>query len=198
MITLTVVDETGEIRRTSACPFEMLDQQVLDGEQAVFDPAPAFDAWWSDERGWSLRPERPSADHVWNRLAKAWVDPRTIAELQDAKWETIKAAREAATVDPVLATPFGAIDADEKALKNIERTLSGLAALASLGQAVNTIDWTMADNSVKALTPQQLSMVTALLLQRGQKAYATARDLRETIYSNRATPESLKAVQWPA
>lgn len=112
---------------------------------------------------------------AWNPAAEQWEDMRSLQQVKADKWGEIKSAREAAKVAPLMQTPYGAIDADPRSIENIKGTLLGLQAAAPLGQAPAAIDWTMADNSVVALTPAQLGEVAVLLLLRGDAAHAKAR-----------------------
>lgn len=196
--TFAVVDSTGEPRRelTLTDPSD-LELNVFQGELVVSGPLPQEDSWYDAENfAWVVKPPRTSDVHVWNPQAKEWADPRTLSQIQGAKWAEIKEAREASKVSPLLDTPFGIFDADALGAANIKDTLNGLAALALLGSSVPTIEWTLADNTAVSLTHADLATVGALLLQRTNDAYEIARVLRERIYAA-TTPEEVQAVVWP-
>jgi hypothetical protein len=141
-------------------------------------------------------PARPSRVHEWDFAAREWRDPRTLLQLQDAKWESIKRQREAAKVAPTMETPFGLIDADAKAMENIKAALLGLREADSLGLPAGPIEWTMADNSAVSLSLQDLGTISVLLLQRGDAAHQTGRALRDAIYAA-TRPEDVEAITWP-
>ncbi len=136
----------------------------------------------------------PNTEFNWN--TKVWEDTRTLAQVRALKWASIKAARQAATAAPLMTTPFGVIDANEKSIDNVRKTLDGLLSAVALGQEIEPFEWTMADDSAQLITLQELQLVSVLLLVRGQQAFATARELRTQIYAAASIAE-VEAIEWP-
>jgi hypothetical protein len=138
-------------------------------------------------------PAQPSGAHVFDWTTKQWVDPRTLKDLQDARWEIIKAAR-AAYIDAPLSTPHGTFDSDASARTSITDAVLMLKSQEDLGQA-GTIDFTLADNSVVTLTTSQMVEVGLLLGQKIQQAYTTSRARRAAIEAA-TTPAEVDAISW--
>lgn len=156
-----------------------------------------FTGGWIDADGSThhVVPERPSQHHVWDWGTKAWMDPRTLADLKSAKWAEVKAAREAAIKAP-LVTPYGTFDADADARANITDTILLLQTMEAMGQP-GEVDFTLEDNSVLTVTTAQMVMVGLLLGQQVQGAYNTGRVLRGAIDAA-TTAEEVEAIAWPA
>lgn len=165
-------------------PVSPLEGYVRDGEWVAYT-----------EQGKERRSRRPAYSAQWDVQTQTWVDLRGLEELRSARWEAIKAAREAAKVAPTMETPYGVVDADAKAIENLKGTLMGLQAAQSLGQTIGLITWTMADNSEQQFTLAQLSEIAMLVLGRGNAAHEKGRLLRAQIDAAQ-TPEAVEAVVW--
>lgn len=192
MIDYTVFDRaTGEVlfAGTSEVPGHLSTAQlgVLEGVQ--------YEGGWLDGEIHHELPPQPSQHHVWDWQTKAWADPRTLADLQAAKWAEIKAARDAAERMP-LVTPIGTFDADPKGRTNLTDTILLLQSLAAIGQPAN-IDFTLADNTVVTLSLAQMVQVGIALGLQVQGAYNTGRQLRGLIEAA-TTAQQLEAIVWPA
>ena len=191
------VDQSGEIKRylAASAPSDLI-ASVPTGETLVLDPAPGAPSWWDfDSETWNIKPPSPGASFIWDTQSKEWRDPRTLDDLKAAKWEEIRAAREAAKTAPLMDTPFGTFDTDKAGVENITWALQGLNAAAQIGAAPDTIRWTLADNSVIDLTRLQLDQVGLLLMQRGNTAHEKARALRDQINAA-TTREAVEAIVW--
>ena len=138
-------------------------------------------------------PAQPDPAQVWDWGTKTWYDPRTLQDRKDAKWEAIKAAR-ASLIDAPLSTPFGVFDSDASARTSITDAVLMLKSMEDMGQA-GTIDFTLANNSVIALTTAQMVEVGLLLGQKVQLAYTTSRVRRVQIEAA-TTPAEVEAVAW--
>ena len=138
-------------------------------------------------------PPSPSSEHVFDYATKTWVDPRTLLQLKDAKWEDIKLARDAAIHAP-LATPYGMFDADAASGFKITQAVLLANNLTDMGQPVE-IDFTLADNSTVTLSASQMIQVGLLLGGREQQLRARATAIRVQIYA--ATSQTqLDAMGW--
>lgn len=140
-------------------------------------------------------PQQPSKHHVFDWPSHTWADPRSLSELQDAKWEEIKTARDDAMSAP-LSTPYGVFQCDPKSRSFIEGCCVQMRELLIAG-AEPTVDFTLMDNSVVNLTAEQMISVGLLLGLRIQQVFATGRDLRSAIYDPSATAETVAAISWP-
>ncbi len=158
------------------------------------DGPPQIDGDWSAVVG-GIPPRAGEAHEM--RLqggALVWIDPRTISQAREDRWEVIKAARTAA-IDAPLATPYGTFDCGPADRTNITDAITLLQTMASLGTPT-TVTFTLADNSVVTLTTEQMINVGLLLGQKIQSAYAIGRDLRAAI-DNAASVEALESISWP-
>lgn len=133
---------------------------------------------------------RPSAHHVFNFSSKTWIDPRTLQDHRDAKWEQIKASRNATEFGPF--TWDGSIfDGDTKS----QNRISGAVQMAGLSPTFST-EWTLADNTVRILNASQVIQVGIALAQHVDTAYAVARTLRNQI-NTAPTPDEVAVINWP-
>lgn len=140
-------------------------------------------------------PAKPSPAHTFDWATHQWTDSRTLAQHQDAKWEEIKAAREAAFNAPLI-TPHGTFDSGVRDRANITDAVLMAQTLAAAGQTV-AIDFTRADNTAATLNASQMTEVGLYLGAKIQAAYATARSLRASIYSA-GTITAVQALSWPS
>lgn len=155
----------------------------------------ALQASVSGHPDWSGSGPMKPAQHRWNPVHLRW-DAPPLPPLQDhqaAKWLQVKQARESAINAP-LATPYGTFDAHAKARASITDAVLLLQALSAQGTP-QTIDWTLADNTVVTLTTAQMAEVGVLLGQQVQAAYAQARSLRLQIDTS-TTPQEVALVVW--
>lgn len=126
-------------------------------------------------------------------LELQWVDAAGLDDAKAAKWEEIKAAREAAFNAP-LVTQYGVFDSDAAARSNIANAVLLAQTLAGMGLP-SDIDFTIADNSVVRLRVEEMVTVGLLLGQKVQTAFGRARQLRLLIEAA-TTRAEVEAVQW--
>lgn len=140
-------------------------------------------------------PAQPTTAHGWNPVALRWDTPAPLPlpELKTTQWLHIKQARESAINAP-LATPYGTFDAHAKARASITDAVLMLQTLSAQGTP-QTIDWTLADNTVVTLTTAQMVEVGVLLGQQVQAAYTQARSLRVQIEAA-TTAQEVGLVVW--
>ena len=137
--------------------------------------------------------ERPSEHHEFDYALKQWVDPRTLQDFKDAKWAEIKQHREAAENGGFTwgGSPF---DSDPLSRSRIQGAAQ-LATLAKINNQPFSIDWTLADNSVRTLNAQEMIEVGMALGAHINEQHVRARQLREQIEAA-TTPEQVQAVRW--
>jgi hypothetical protein len=138
-------------------------------------PPPTSKSYWNGTE-WLEQSEQPSTFHIYDWVTKQWIDPRSLVDFKDAKWEEMKKARTAA-IDAPLTTPYGVFDSSPSARTSITDAVLLLQTLASLGTPT-TIDFTLADNSVVTLNTTQMVQVGLMLGQKVQVAHSRARVLR--------------------
>lgn len=192
---------TGEILRSVSCPPEaasiqvhpgeaMLEGEVVWGQQYVLDDVLTD---YTPEQA-AAKAAQPRYASEWSNTTFSWSDLRDLSQVKADRWTVIKQARDTAINAP-LPTPYGSFDADARSQKNITDAIALLQALETSGTP-QTIDFTLADNSVAVLTTAQMVEVGLLLGARTQEAYATARQLRADIEAA-STQEEVEAVVWP-
>lgn len=160
---------------------------------ADWDDGKTLASWYVDG-AWLERPDGVPSSWIYDIEARQWADPLTVQDYRNIRWTVTKQARDTAISAP-LSTPYGSFDADARSQKNITDAIALLQALEASGTP-QTIDFTLADNSVAVLTTAQMVEVGLLLGARTQEAYATARQLRADIEAA-STQEEVEAVVWP-
>lgn len=132
--------------------------------------------------------------HFWDSGTKAWIDPRTLAQRQAAKWEDIKAHRE--------SLESGNFTWQGSTFQINKQNITGAALDALLAkQAGENFQqpWVLADNSRIMLTADQM-----IAVGRAMKAYVsnlsvTSETLRDQIYADSTTTQSqLDSITWPS
>lgn len=189
MTDYTIHDAAGKILSIVGCSASEITKAVADAGGAGYI---AGSHSWDTHRvsgGAAVPfPQRPSTNHHWNWQSHTWADPRDLEAHRAAKWEEIKAAREAALYAP-LATPHGTFDADVRGQTSISNTV-----LLSQFIPGFTTEFTLADNTSVTLTAAQMAAVGIALGARTMAAHEASRNLRALIW---ATPQSgLAAITW--
>ena len=130
-----------------------------------------------------LVPEPPKKGHTFNFITRSWEDLRPLQQVKDAKWEDLKAERD--------ALEFGGFnylgmvfDSDQVSQGRILG-----AAIAGVGQ-----DWTLADNTSTELSALQLQHLYAALQSHIASVHARGRIARQLIYEGE-TKEEVEAIQ---
>lgn len=130
----------------------------------------------------------PSSSHVFNWATKQWEDPRTLADLKSAKWEQVKAQRDAAEFG--LFTWAGhAFDGDEAAQRRINLAVMGAQAALIAGDAAWSVDWTLADNTSLTLSASDMMGVANALGANIAQAHTSARAKRQQIQAATSVAE---------
>lgn len=120
-----------------------------------------------------------------------------VTDLEQAKarrWGEIKQLREAHEFGPLM-WDGSTFDADAPAQLRIMGAVQMAAAAAGAGQPF-AIDWTLADNSIRTLTGEDMQALGEALAQRISAVHETARQLREQIEAA-ASVQAVQSVDWP-
>lgn len=127
--------------------------------------------------------ESPSPHHVFDYSIKQWVDPRTLDEIKNQKWQEIKKQRD--------ALEFGGFEF-EGGMYDSDQVSQGRimgASIAGMDQV-----WTLADNSTRLLTAGQLQQLYAALQMHIAAAHERGRIARQLIYEA-TSKEQIEAIQ---
>lgn len=135
------------------------------------------------------KPQKPEPFSNWDWVSCAWVDNRTLVGVRAAQWALVKASRAAALAAP-LVTPQGTIQADAASQAAID-------AAARYAASGNSVQWTMADNTVAQLDLPALLNVQMLLSARTQDVRGKATALRARIDA-RQNIADVQSVTWDA
>lgn len=133
----------------------------------------------------------PTHEYLWIDGAPRWVDLATLADAQAVAWEAVKRAREDAEAG-VFTFEGGLYDLNKE-------NVSGAALAALMAQLAGqpfSIEWTLADNSVRVLDASTMQSLGRAMVTHIDGLHCTARGLRERIAAA-ATPEEAYAVTWP-
>ena len=135
-------------------------------------------------------PIQPSPVYVFNWASKQWEDPRTLGELQDAKWEVIKLDR-ASHETGTFQWNGHTVDADKERING-----AATGVLIAKAASVEYADvWTLADNSTIPVTGDDILAMGVALVQHVSACHARGRALRQLIYSC-TTKEEVEAITW--
>lgn len=190
MKAITVYNQaTGAIWLSMSGQEELLSYAPPPGFALMDGHPPTDDCYFEDDQFVPI-PARPSIHHVFDYATKQWVDPRTLEDLKAQRWREIRGARDAAE--------FGGFTWDGSTFDSdamSQSRIMGAAQLAQLDPAF-TIDWTLADNSVRNLSAADMVAVGVALGQHVATQHATARTLRAQIQAA-TTAAEVEAVSWP-
>lgn len=136
---------------------------------------------------------RPSYPCEWSNTTMAWDDLRSLQEAKDARWAELlieRAAREFSTF-----TWDGSVfDCDAESQTRIIGSAT-LAIIASMTAQPFSIDWTLADNTVRALSGPDMLNVGAALGAHVDSVHSAYRSLVEDVGAATTNAEVM-AVVW--
>lgn len=186
-ITLTRIDSNGVPSGTYSGHEETVNRNC-EGWATVQGP-PGGDWWDSELSEWKVKPAQPDEYHVFDYTTKHWYDPRTLNDIKLAKWAIIKQARSSAEFGGFTwdGSPF---DSDAISQSRIQGALQLAALIPDF-----SIDWTLADNTVRALSGSELAAVGVALGLHVGTQHAKARLLRSQIEAATTVAE-VDAVTW--
>lgn len=132
--------------------------------------------------------------YTWNAELCIWEKEFTLAYYKRVKWLEIKSVRD--------SLEFGTFIWDSSefdSTSDAQSRIQGAAQLATLSISAGqpfSIDWTLADNTVRTLSGEDMINVGLALGQHVSSIHAIARVLRASIDSA-TTKEEVEAVIWP-
>lgn len=141
------------------------------------------------------KPARPSPEHTWDYASQAWIDARSLDEVKAQRWAQIKAQRD--------AIEFGGFtwsddefDSDAESQARIMGAVQ-MALIAVQAEQPFTIDWTLADNTVRSMSAADIVSAGLALGAHVAAAHGIARTLRAAIEAC-TTAAEVEAISWPA
>jgi hypothetical protein len=187
MIGYLFYDAAGEIRSYMKCSPEEAQINADTLGLSFIESESAHPALYFVSDGQVM--EKPAAGPV--EVEHQELAEPTLLEVQNRRWEAIKAQRdyfEHAGFD----TPFGRFDSDAAS----QTKLIGASVAASVAPEEWVIEWTLQDNTIVVLTGQEVVQVAQTLLLHINSTHQQGRLLREQIYAEDATIESVNTVVW--
>lgn len=112
----------------------------------------------------------------------------TLDEVKANKIAELKGIRDAKEVEDIQVNGYP-YDYDEKARERIN------AAIIALDLTGGTITWTLADNTDKEVSANDLRFVIAMVAQRSNVLHVKYRNLKERV-ENATTKEQVEAIVW--
>ena len=130
-----------------------------------------------------LVPESPKKGHTFNFITRSWEDLRPLQQVKDAKWEDLKAERD--------ALEFGGFEFEGNTYDSDQVSQGRI-----MGAAVAGIDrtWTLADNITVELSASQLQQLYVTLQLHIASVHERGRIARAAIESA-VTKEEVEAIQ---
>jgi hypothetical protein len=120
-----------------------------------------------------------------------WTDPRDLDAVKADKWAEMKARRD--------QEEHGGFYWDGSLFDSdlaSQSKIIGAVQLANLHQSSFSIDWTLADNTVRTLDAADMNAVGVAMAQHVNAQHVTARAVRQAIEAA-ATIEEVQAIAWP-
>lgn len=182
---ICVIDRNGQILSKYSNLPEATDISIFnsDGNIAIqVDEFPQDVYYHHVEQDFVPLPPQPSVYHYFDYTLKIWIDPRTLDEIKNQKWQQIKQQRN--------ALEFGGFEFEGNVYDSDITSQGRIVAAASLGVAV---EWTLKDNSTVWLEPEQLKALQLALATHVTTTHARGKAAREAIYAA-TTKEQVEAV----
>lgn len=133
--------------------------------------------------------QRPSQNHVFDYVAKTWIDPRTLADLKAQQWNLIKQAR---SIAEHAGFTWDGSTFDSDAVS--QQRITGAVTLAQMNPGF-TIGWTLADNTVRVLSAADMIAIGQALGLHVATIFGQAQALRNQIEAA-TTKEAVEAIVW--
>jgi len=138
-----------------------------------------------DPQSWLIGPEGPFAGGTLLEEATP------LAKLQSIKWAQIKAERDTRTTGGFLY--LGKIlQSDAQSALKIAN-----ASITATNDPAYTDVWTAADDTLVPMTNLELKNMSAALVKHASDTHHIGTSLREVIFAEDATEETVNAVHWP-
>ena len=190
-----IYDTQGRVVRVMDCPENMAELQVGPGEAIVPSKTGSTGTHMVDVGTLDvvLLPAQPSPHHVFDYTLKQWVDPRTLADLKAAKWLEIKQARNQAEFGGFTweGSTFGSDLISQSRIQGAAQ----LATLALMNSQPFSIEWTLADNTVRTLSATDMLAVGTAMGVHISTQHALSRIKRNSIDAA-TTVDEVSLITW--
>jgi hypothetical protein len=185
----TVVNAHGQIVMRG----HTLDLPQISGCRAFAEKAPEDSYRGGDV--WVQMPAKPSDAHIFDWSTKAWIDPRTLADMKAQRWAEMKRHRNLleASSFPYLGKR---LDSDARSVARINTAVQAAQAALATGEPF-AITWTCADNTTLALDSAGMLGAPVALALYADQLHQTCKTLRSQIDAA-TTPAQVQAVAWPS
>lgn len=193
MIHCAYYDSTGRVHQTMGVPDDVTPPE-LPGLTRIelADRFAAKDIYVKNGEVRSIPPEA-SEHKVFDLISESWIDPRTVGDLRDAKWGLVKQARDAAEYGGFV-WDGSTFDSDMVSQSRIQGAAQ-LATLAQIGGQPFSINWTLADNTVRTLSAADMIGVGNALGMHINTQHGKGRLLR-TQLDAAVTLAEIEAINW--
>ena len=162
----------GEIFQTGSCGRNQLEYQEIPGLVLLEGSAVVGKNFINESGAVVALPDKPGVHHKFDYPSKTWVDPRSLEEHKTAQWALIKAARNEAEFGGF--TWDGSIfDSDQVSQARIQG-----AVLLATSNPDFVVDWTLADNTIRSLTADDLTAISQALGEHISLQHTRARNAR--------------------
>ena len=184
----------GNPLRRVQCVAADVAGQVGAGQLAVSvaPPTGPLDAvWWNaGAAAWVARGAQATAGQMWDKVAHAWVDSRTLVQIRAAQWSQVRAGRDA-QVNATFVWSGSTFDCDPVS----QMRIIGAVQMALQVGANFTIDWTLSNNTVRTLSMTDMVNLGMTMGKFVGAVVDHGRRLREQIQAS-TTASAVAATVW--
>ncbi|SSO57856.1 Uncharacterised protein [Acinetobacter baumannii] len=177
-----LVSKNGEVIGHIFGSEEMIKLNTPEGCIALDDPP--YPNMFFQKGRWVHIPTQPSPFHIFDYETKKWVDNRSLEDVKRLKWEHIKQQRD--------QYEFGGFEFENNIFDSDSNSQLRIATAALLGVSV---EWTLKDNKVVRLSPDQLIDLNTALAVHINNIHERGRIARQQI-ETALTYEEIEAVNF--
>ncbi|MDN8150548.1 DUF4376 domain-containing protein [Acinetobacter baumannii] len=175
-----LVSKNGEVIGHIFGSEEMIKLNTPEGCIALDDPP--YPNMFFQKGKWVHIPTQPSPFHIFNYETKKWVDNRSLDDMKRHKWDHIKQQRD--------QFEYGGFEFENNLFDSDSNSQLRIATAAVLGVSV---EWTLKDNKVVSLRPDQLNNLKNTLALHISSAHERGRIARLKIEAS-STVEEIELV----
>ena len=180
-----LLEHTGEIRSTIEGD-PVLVQLNTPSDVARVDgiyPTSNSDYWEFNLHQFISIGEPPSPHFIFDYEIKQWIDPRSLDDIKEQKWQEIKSERD--------SLEFGGFEFEGGVCDSDQVSQGRIMGAASVGVDQT---WTLADNTTVELIASQLQQLYAALQAHIASVHVRGRIARQLLF-DAETKEEVEAIQ---
>ena len=188
----------GEIIRVSTEQKDIQDEFIVVERAAIANPSIGYVkdgalCGYTLEEIERKQVQPQNGRYAWDNYTMQWVDARSLQELRQDQWVLVKAARDRAEAAGFV-WDGSYFDSDPVSQSRIQGAV--ILAMQALSAGVEfTIDWTLADNTVRTLSAIDMTAVGHALSVHVETQHTIGRTLRAAIEG--ADTNTVKTMVWP-